>query len=276
MLEAILTAAICVSAIGLLAALVLVLAARFMAVKENPLETALRACLPGAGCGACGYPGCDGYAAALASGAETRTNLCTPGADAVSLQISNTLGVEFQDTIEQVATVHCRGDCTRTSKKAIYSGVDSCKGAKMLYGGEGACVYGCLGKGDCVAACPYGAVTLQDGIAHVNARLCIGCGLCAKACPNHIIRLTPDVARHVVVCSNKDRGAAVRKTCSGGCLGCKLCERGCPEGAITVTDNLAQIDYEKCSRCGKCVASCPSGCIVVGDLSGRHRFPKAG
>ena len=60
--------------------------------------------------------------------------MCIPGGDAVSKKISQTLGVEFQDTVEEVAVIHCCGDCEHAVKKADYSGIQTCSGAKMLYG----------------------------------------------------------------------------------------------------------------------------------------------
>ena len=62
----ILIATLIVAAIGLLCAIMLVLAAKFFAVEEDETEKKIRECLPGANCGACGYAGCDGYAKALA------------------------------------------------------------------------------------------------------------------------------------------------------------------------------------------------------------------
>ena len=62
--------------IGAVAALILVIASKYMSVPENEMFPAIRECLPGANCGACGYAGCDGYAKALAEGEETKTNLC--------------------------------------------------------------------------------------------------------------------------------------------------------------------------------------------------------
>ena len=64
--------------IGLLAGVVLVLAAKFMAVSADEKYELVRALLPGANCGACGYAGCDDYAAKLAAG-EAPANLCVPG-----------------------------------------------------------------------------------------------------------------------------------------------------------------------------------------------------
>ena len=75
-----------VTVVGLLAGIMLVLAAKFMAVKTDEKFEAVRAVLPGANCGACGFAGCDDYAAKLARG-EAPTNLCTPGGAAVALSL---------------------------------------------------------------------------------------------------------------------------------------------------------------------------------------------
>ncbi len=273
-MEQILTAVIPVVIIGIICAAVLVIASKLMAVKEDERFPKIRGCLPGANCGACGFAGCDGYAKALCDDPDTATNLCVPGADSVSRQLSELLGREFADVVEQVAVVHCSGDCTRTQDKVDYKGIESCKAAKLLYGGKGSCTYGCLGLGDCAAACPQSAICIVDGVARVNQRSCIGCGICTKTCPNHLISLVADVEKVVVTCSNKDKGAVTRKVCSNGCIGCKKCERVCPNGAITVTDNLAVIDYEKCTGCpdfGICAKNCTTGCIMISDLSGMHR-----
>ena len=267
----ILIAAITVSAIGAVCAVVLVVASRLFAVEEDETAVKIRECLPGANCGACGYAGCDGYAKALSEDRSVKTNLCIPGADAVSRQISEILGVEFEDVVEQVAVVHCLGDCEHTSPKMEYAGIKSCKAAKTLYGGKGKCSFGCLGYGDCVSVCPNGAVCIEKGIAHINTRLCVGCGLCAHACPQGIIGIVADVERVVMKCSNKEKGAVARQECSNACIGCKKCEKTCAHDAIKVVDNLAQIDYGKCTACGECVSACPVGCLMITDLSGMYR-----
>lgn len=270
MLNAIITSALCVTGIGLICAAILVIAAKFMSVKENETEKKIRECLPGANCGACGYTGCDGYAKALAENPDTPTNLCIPGADAVSKKISDLLGREFADTVEQTACVKCCGDCTNTEKKADYSGIETCAAVKMLYGGDGLCTYGCIGRGDCARVCPEGAICLKDGIARVDPRICIGCGICAKNCPNGIISMMPDVNRAVISCSNTEKGAVARKKCKNACIGCGKCERTCPSGAISVKNNLAEIDYSKCTACGKCSEVCPVGCIRMAETSGKY------
>ncbi len=268
----ILLAVIVVCAIGFLCSIILVIASKFFAVEEDEKVGKIRECLPGANCGACGYAGCDGYAKALAEEEGIKTNLCIPGADAVSRQISEILGVEFEDVVEKVAVIHCYGDCTHTSKKSDYEGIQSCKAAKMLYGGGGKCTYGCIGLGDCVSVCPNDAICISDGIAHIDTRKCIGCGLCAKSCPQRLIEIMDDVEKVLVTCSNTEKGAVAKQHCSNACIGCKKCEKNCPTGAITVVDNLARIDYSKCQNCDECAKNCPVGCILISDFSGLHRY----
>ncbi len=273
-MEAILTAVIPVVIISLICAAVLVAASKLMAVKENEKIPQIRECLPGANCGACGFAGCDGYAKALAEGETAATNLCVPGGDSVSKQLSEILGVEFEDVIEQVAVVHCAGDCNYTQDRVEYTGIKSCAAAKLIFGSKGECAYGCMGLGDCVNACPNDAICLENGIAHINTRECVGCGICVKTCPNGLITLMADVEKVIVTCSNRDKGAVTRKVCKNGCIGCKKCERVCPSGAIKVEDNVAVIDYSKCPDCddfGVCARECTTGCIMISDFSGIHR-----
>ena len=268
----IITAIIIVTATGLVAAVLLALASHFMAVPVNEKEVKVRACLPGANCGACGFTGCDGYAHALAEVEGTKTNLCVPGADAVAKKVAEVLGVEAEDVIEQVAFVKCSGDCVNRKQRFDYEGIESCAAAQMLYGGSGMCTQGCIGLGDCQKVCPQNAVCIENGIAHIDTRKCVGCGLCAKTCPNHLIELFPDVRRVVVVCSSHEKGAVVRGKCSAGCIGCGLCARNCEHDAIHVVNNLAVIDYEKCVSCGKCESKCPVHAIKFADFSGKHRY----
>ena len=267
----ILIAALVVCAIGAVCAIVLVAASKFFAVEEDETCAKVRECLPGANCGACGYAGCDGYAQALAEDSTVKTNLCIPGGDAAAKAISEILGVECEDVVEQVAVIHCYGDCNHTSNKMDYVGIQSCEAAKLMYGGAGKCVFGCMGLGDCVKVCPQGAICIENGIAHVDTRKCIGCGLCVRACPRGLISVMPDVDKVIVTCNNTEKGAVVRNKCSNGCIGCKKCEKSCEHDAIHVVDNLARIDREKCVNCGECAKNCPVGCILVSDFNGIHR-----
>ena len=265
--------AICiVTGVGILCAVMLVVASKFMAGSVDQKESDLREALPGVNCGACGYSGCDEYAKALANGECQKTNLCIPGSDGVARQLANVLGVSAEDVIEQVAVVRCNGSCEVAKIKAEYDGIPSCAAAKQLYGGQYACQYGCLGFGDCAVVCPQDAICVQDGVARINTSKCIGCGLCAEQCPNGVIFLLADVHTVTVACSNQEKGGVARKQCAAACIGCKKCEKACPSDAIHVIDNLARIDYEKCTACGKCVGECPVHCIRHEDLSGYYRF----
>ena len=249
-----------VGAIGVIAAILLALVSHFFSVPEDERARRLREALPGVNCGACGYKGCDDYAAAMSEG-KAKPNLCVPGAESVAYELAEILGVEVEIPKDVVAFVHCNGNCAATGKRNVYDGVESCRAAATLYGGPNACLYGCLGYGDCAKACPANAICILDGIAHVDTSRCLGCALCVETCPKRMISLVPQESAAVVMCNSRDRGAEARKACSNACIGCKKCEKNCPAEAIKVEDSLARIDYEKCTHCGACVEGCPTGCL---------------
>ena len=247
-------------AIALLVGFLLLLCSHFFSVEENPLKTEIRECLPGINCGACGYRGCDDYAAALVEGG-VEPNLCIPGAQSVADKLGEILDIKAEPFKDVIAFVACNGRCDATFKTAEYDGVQSCFAASMLYGGTNSCKFGCLGFGDCAAKCPANAICLDDGIARVDSSRCLGCGICVNACPKRIISMIPQETEAIVMCSNTQSGAIARKNCKNACIGCKKCERACQNDAISVTDNLAVIDYNKCINCGECVKECPTGCL---------------
>ena len=253
--------------IALICAVLLTVSSIFFGVKEDERASAVRDCLPGANCGACGFSGCDGYAKALSEGKTDNPNLCIPGGDGVAKEIGEIMGLAAGDVVEQVAYVACNGSCHPSERKYVYDGIKTCVSANMLYSGDRDCTFACLGYGDCMKVCPRDAICIntEKGIAEIDPRKCIGCGLCAKACPNHIIHLINDTSRVVVKCSSHNKGA------QNGCIACGKCEKSCPEGAIKVVDNLATIDYEKCTGCGTCHDVCPVKCIHLGNfICGSH------
>ena len=247
--------------IAAICAIILTITSHFFSVKTDEKEAAIRDCLAGANCGACGYSGCDGYAKALADGSCTKTNLCTPGGDAVAKQISEILGVEAEDVEKLVAFISCNGNCNAVKNRYEYVGYKSCRIANMNYSGDKMCTYACLGHGDCAKVCPEGAISVESGVAVVDPNKCIGCGLCVKTCPKGMVKLISAEAKYRVACSNHDKGIMTKKVCSNGCIGCGLCKKNCPEDAITVDNNLAIIDQSKCKACGKCATVCPIKCI---------------
>lgn len=264
-MEMYITPVLIVGVIGLIAGLILAAAAKFMAVPVDERFNQLRAALPGANCGACGYAGCDAYANAFLEKEGVATNLCTPGGASVAMELSTILGVEFAAITPKYAIVHCNGTCANTDSKVDYKGPQTCKACSTFYNGKGICDNACLGYGDCKHVCAYGAVSIVDGVAVIDKDLCVACGMCVTACPKSIIDIVPATNLVYVSCSSTAKGAATRKACKVGCIGCKKCEKACPSAAITVTDNLARIDPEKCTNCEACVKECPTNAIRVYD-----------
>ena len=163
----------------------------------------------------------------------------------------------------KTALVHCMGSYDNTTDKMIYDGIESCSASTFLAGGISSCRYGCMGMGDCVRACEYGAVSVCNGVARIDPQKCRGCSKCVEACPKGLIKFVPLKRQAVVRCSNCDKGRDTMQVCKIGCIGCKKCEKTCEDGAITVQDNLARVDPQKCTGCGKCAEACPRNVITM-------------
>ena len=264
-----LIAVIVLGAIALVAAAVLFVCSKKFAVKEDPRIAQVSAVLPQANCGGCGFPGCSGMADALvkaADGGSLDGLNCPVGGAAVMEQVADLLGMAVANTEPMVAVVRCNGTCENRPKTVEYCGLRTCAAMNACAAGETACGFGCLGCGDCVEACQFGAIAinLETGLPEVNEDLCTACGACAKACPRHIIELRkkgPKGRRVYVSCVNRDKGPAAKKACAAACIGCGKCEKECPFGAITVECNLSYIDPLKCRSCRKCEKVCPTGAI---------------
>ena len=262
----ILIAVISLGAIGAIGAIFLYAASKKSEVHKDPPTGQVQSVLPGANCGGCGYPGCAGFASACVKADSLDGMLCPVGGQPVMSKVAVILGKEVASAEPKVAVVRCNGVCSARPKNNQYDGVRSCAIASNLYGGETGCTFGCLGYGDCEAACAFDAIHVDPvtGIAHVDEDKCTSCGACVKACPKGIIELRkkgPKGRRVFVSCVNKDKGAVARKACSNACIGCGKCAKECPFEAITVENNVAYIDYTKCRMCRKCVAVCPTGAI---------------
>ncbi|HLB25669.1 MAG TPA: Fe-S cluster domain-containing protein [Nitrospirota bacterium] len=237
-------------------------AAKKFAVKTDPLVEAVREALPGANCGACGFAGCQGYAEAVVKDAGLSPGLCAPGKADVAALVAKITGKEAAEVIPMVAKVFCRGDECKAGRRFKYDGVKDCRAAVLVAGGDKTCQYGCLGYGTCAGACPFGAIKMSpEHLPVIDREKCTACGVCVAACPKSIIHLTPAAQKVHIRCSSLDKGPVVKKACEIGCIACGLCAKGCPEGAITVEDNLARIDYEKCTHCETCVLLCPQHTI---------------
>ena len=138
----ILIAVAIVAGLGLLLGLGLAVASIVMAVPVDKKAEEIRECLPGANCGACGFSGCDGYAAALSKGITKNTTLCSPGGNEVSKEIARIAGLEAGTVKPMAAVVLCQGIKSNCDTKMVYQGIESCKMAKQLFGGPKECIYG--------------------------------------------------------------------------------------------------------------------------------------
>ena len=252
--------------LGILGAIfgaLLAFASKIFHVETDPRQDAVREALAGANCGGCGYPGCDGYAAAVVRG-EAPCNKCVAGGAAVAEKVSEIMGVSADAADKMVAFVPCSGSRDNAEARFNYTGPEDCRAA-MLFGGKSSklCTFACIGLGNCARACQFDAMHVVNGIAHVDRSKCVGCGACVDTCPKNIVKLIPDSLRIHPACSSHDKGGVVMKVCTAGCIGCMKCQRECPAGAIVVKDALAEVDPEKCIGCGKCAEVCPRHIITL-------------
>lgn len=261
-MNGILIATAIIGGIGLVGGILLAVISHFCDSGEtNERFAEIRDALPSANCGACGFAGCDSYAEAVENG-SAEPNLCAPGGKDTALRLSEILGVEIELT-PKVARVNCNGCTENAETKYNYTGLQSCKAAAALAGGMKSCDFGCLGLGDCVNVCEYGAISVKNGVAVVDESICGGCGLCAKTCPKQVISIVNAKKSAIIPCNNKQKGGVARKACKVACIGCSACVRACEFGAVKVENFLAAIDAEKCTVCGKCVAACPQKIISI-------------
>lgn len=277
-MDLILIAVISLGAIGLIAAVILYAASKKFAVYEDPRIAQVSEVLPQANCGGCGYPGCSGFAAACVKAGSLEGKLCPVGGQPTMEKVAAILGLEAAASEPKVAVVRCNGTCANRPKLTKYDGVRSCVVANSTYGGETGCTFGCLGCGDCVSACTFGAIKMnpETGLPEVDESKCTACGACAKACPRSIIEIRPkgkNNRRVYVQCVNKDKGAVARKACAAACIGCGKCVKVCPFEAITLENNLAYIDPAKCKSCRKCEMECPQNAIVAVNFPPRKAKP---
>lgn len=261
-MTSILYAILVLGALGALFGAILAIASKVFYVEVDPKVEAIRECLAGANCGGCGYPGCDGYAAAVAAG-KAPTNRCVAGGADTAARVAEIMGVSTDAADALVAFVPCSGVHGVAEPRFNYSGPEDCRAA-MLFGGKSnkMCTFACIGLGNCVRACPFDAMHIVNGVAKVDRSKCVGCGSCVEACPKSIVKLLPASQIVMPACSSKAKGRDVMQACTAGCIACGKCERECPVEAITMIDNLPFIDVNVCTKCGHCADICPKKIIV--------------
>ncbi|MBW9156652.1 RnfABCDGE type electron transport complex subunit B [Clostridium tagluense] len=250
-----------IGGMGLVFGVVLGYANKKFHVPVDPKVPLVREALPSANCGACGFAGCDAYAAAVVDGG-TPLNLCSVGGASVAQNIGEIMGLTVETANPKVAFVKCKGTCGVAKEKYVYDGVMDCRQAVIAPGeGPKACSDGCLGFASCVRACEFNALHIIDGVAVVYKDNCVACGACIKVCPKNLIELVPATQEVLIECNSKSKGKSVKENCGVGCIACTMCVKVCPSEAITMVNNLATIDFEKCTQCGLCATKCPTKAI---------------
>lgn len=278
--QVILIAVIALAVLGFVLALLLFVVSKRFAVKEDPRIGQVLEVLPGANCGGCGFPGCGGMAAACVKAADAGSLEglnCPVGGTECMQQVAGILGMEVAAAAPKLAIVRCNGTCEKRPHVLSYDGVMSCRVANSTCMGETLCSYGCLGCGDCVAACQFDALHMnpETGLPEVDAEKCTACGACQKACPRGIMEVrnvsgaTKDA--FVVTCMNMDKGADAMKICASSCIACKKCQNACGSDAVHVGNNVAYINPEACVLCGACYEACPRGAIASVSIKGVER-----
>ena len=250
--------------LGILFGAGLAVASRIFHVDKDERVEKIEEVLPGANCGACGAPGCSGFAEGVVEG-KYPANGCTVGGAEVALLVAQIMGTEAGEVVSKIVVVRCQGDRDNCVDRAHYHGVEDCRAAVLIDNGAKGCVYGCLGLGTCVASCPFDALTMgEHGLPIVDEDLCTGCGECVRVCPRDIMELIPTDQKVYIACMSRDFGKAVKSVCKVGCIGCSLCANPKTTAGeiITMDGKLPVIHYEKVNHPWKdlenAVKKCPT------------------
>ncbi len=248
--------------LGFVFAGALAIADKKLRVEENPLIGKINDVLPGANCGACGKAGCYDFAVNVVDGSMSASG-CPVGGQDVANDVAELMGIEAGTAVKIVARVLCRGGNIEAATKMVeYRGPQSCATMDLVSGGSKMCQYGCMGGGDCVDACTFNAIYLdENGLPVVVDDNCTGCGMCVKACPRDIIELHPADREVFVFCKSHDDPKKSKEVCEVACSGCGICARK-SDGGVIMQNGLAviqwdsfdadKIPFEKCKSSAIC------------------------
>jgi Na+-translocating ferredoxin:NAD+ oxidoreductase RNF subunit RnfB len=262
MIENIIYPIIAIGGLSLIFGLLLSFSAKKFAVNVDPKVKEIINILPGVNCGGCGFAGCAVFAEAVAN-EQASYKGCPAGGNDAAEKIAQTMGIEAVSSVRKVAFVKCMGIDSNVKRNYIYDGPKSCVAASQLAtGGNKSCTYSCIGLESCKNACQFGAIKMVDSIAVIDGKKCTACGKCIAACPKNLIEIAPEYSMRVL-CNSKDIGRVTRRNCRAGCMGCSICQKLCEAGAITIENNIAHIDYDKCTLCKACVEKCPTKAIKL-------------
>ena len=250
------------AALGVIFGGLLTAASKKFHVEIDPRVDEVRRCCSGANCGACGYPGCDGFAEAVVKG-EAPVDGCKPGGNSAARAIAGIMGTTASESEPLVARVICQGSSAVAKDRYAYNGIPSCRVAASIAGGPKQCRFACLGLGDCMAKCAFNAIHMDNGLCVIDPEVCTGCGACVAECPRGALQLLPKSKTVFVQCRNTDTARVARDVCMTACIACKRCEKTCQYDAIKVENGFARIDPAKCTTCSECAKACPCRCISL-------------
>ena len=257
--------------VGLVFGGLIALADRKLRVWEDPRIDEVTDMLPGANCGACGFPGCRGFAEAAVRG-EVQVSGCTVMSPGAREDVAAYLGVDAGEANKRVARLMCAGGASVAPRKAQYYGVDSCAAAVAVGGGGKGCAWGCVGHGDCAVSCTFDAIAMNaDGLPVVDVEKCTACNDCVEACPLGLFTILPLDHHLFVQCRSLLEGDAATAVCSVACNACGRCAADAATGLIEMRNGLAVVDYARIEdENPAALARCPTGAIVW--LEGQQDF----
>jgi len=251
------------SGVGLVFAMFIALAYWKLRVYEDPRIDVVTSMLPGANCGACGFPGCRGFAEQAVAG-KVKPAGCNVINDEGAAAIAKYLGVDAGEANRRVARVLCGGGTNVAVAQAEYRGLKTCAAAAAVAGGGKACAWGCLGYGDCGVACDFDAITmLPNGLPQVDLALCTACGDCVDACPKGLFQILPLDQKLLVQCRSLIEGDEALEACRVACTTCGKCVVDAAPGVVSIATGVAVVDYAKNALADpSATRRCPTGAIV--------------
>jgi Na+-translocating ferredoxin:NAD+ oxidoreductase RNF subunit RnfB len=231
------------SGLGLFFGVGLAVANRFLRVDEDPRLEMLEQMLPGSNCGACGEAGCRAFAETLVSGVRA-PSACTVGSPGDIDAVAAFLGVDPGQQEKRVARLHCAGGLGLARQIAEYEGYGTCRAAHLVGGGGKGCGWGCLGLDDCMVACTFDAIVMNDQkLPVVDVDKCTACDDCVEACPRDLFEIMPLSHSLIVQCKAPLEGDEAREICQVACDACGKCAQDAAPGLIVMENNLPIVNY---------------------------------
>ena len=172
------------------------------------------------------------------------------------------LGVEVGATQRRVARLACAGGANVARMQARYDGPPTCGAAALVAGGGKACFWGCLGFGDCAAACGFDAIHMSPHrLPVVDESRCTACGDCVAICPKDLFSIVPEDRRLWVACRSREAGDEMLADCEVGCTACGRCAMDAPD-LVRMVDHLPVVDLGRPHGSAAATERCPTGAIV--------------